>query len=70
MAKKVSDFKDVRDRMKNHSGQGLQQMLTDMGISRRHYNRCLGKNQIPYKGLVDWCMKNDAKLDEILLEEK
>ena len=70
MPKKTSSFKTIRDRMLMRSGQTLNEMLSDMGITRRHYNRCIEINKIPYKGLVDWCIKNDAPLDKILLEEK
>ena len=53
-----------------HGGQTLNELLADMGITRRHYNRCVTENKIPYKGLVDWCLKNNVSLDEIMIEEK
>lgn len=69
MAKKISKFKDVVAKMAEHKTQSILELTKTMDITRRRYNQCLNSGQIPYKGVMNWCLAMNVSLDEILLEE-
>lgn len=70
MPKVLRSFIEMKDAMKDMSGQTNEELAQEMQIAEGHLYRCVRTNKIPYQGVIEWCLINNVPLEDILTKEK